>query len=400
MDDDRVALDEFNTIPHEEEWLQTRVQIVPLADFISTEEETAEALLGTGEETILPAGGMMLMYGDGGAGKTTLTVDACCHLAAGNEWLSLPVEKPVRITLIENEGPRGKFRQMLKQKAVAWNGHGDFIPNVHVLEEPWTRFTLKEEAHRQALAVHIVRTETDVVVMGPLATLGMVGGGTPDEINAFESLLRETRMLLPRAVAFWVIHHENKAGDVSGAWERVPDTLCHVQAQGNGYTRIHWRKARWASNLHGTNLDLIWIEGRSYQIKTAAERDIHAELRAATNERWFTVAQYATLIGASKDFVRPALSDLVERGEFEYQQGPPGRSRRAQCYKPTTGLNAPGQSRPVDSLWGSEDSTDSLTPLPVGGSEVSQYEPEPQTDSPDPGQSSTDQSDADDDIPF
>lgn len=141
------------------------------------------------------------------------------------------------ITLIENEGPRGKFRQMLSEKTASWRG-ADFTANVHILEEPWTRFTLQDETHRRELSTHISTTDTDVVVMGPLATLGMVGGGTPDEISTFERLLTALRALLERPISFWIVHHENKAGDVSGAWERVPDTLCHVQARGNGHTAL------------------------------------------------------------------------------------------------------------------------------------------------------------------
>jgi hypothetical protein len=85
-------------------------RIVDFTTFVSTEEPSAEPLLGSATETILPADGMLLMYGDGGAGKTTLTIDAVSHLASGQNWLSVDVERPVKTLLIENEGPRGKFR--------------------------------------------------------------------------------------------------------------------------------------------------------------------------------------------------------------------------------------------------------------------------------------------------
>jgi hypothetical protein len=408
MDADRVALDEFNTIAQAEEYLANAVKMVGLQEFIDTEEEAAAPLIGTADETILPAGGMMLMYGDGGAGKTTLTVDAVCHIAAGQQWLTLPVERPIKVTLIENEGPRAKFRQMLAKKATSWNGRPSFVPNVHVLEEPWTRFTLQLESHRQQLALHVTREGIDVVVMGPLATLGMVGGGTPDEILAFEALLGETRVLIEREVAFWVIHHENKAGDVSGAWERVPDTLCHVQAQGNGHTRIYWRKARWSSEYHGTTLDLAWIEGRSYQVKATADRDYHAELLDAATDKWLTVDQYRILISGNKDNVRDALNNLHERGELEFMVGPPGRGRTARCYRLNTGSKPPSHPEPPDPLWASESPTGSLPPLPVGGRE----EPvragtQTGSDSTEPAQNGAsspdadiDFSPADDDIPF
>ena len=310
------------------------VRIVTLHDFISVEEETAEALLGSKTETLLPADGMLIMYGDGGAGKTTLSVDMVVHLGSGTRWLGLEVPRPVTITLIENEGPRGKFRQMLSEKAASWDGP-EFMPQVHVLEEPWTRFTLQESAHRVGLASHLEQQQTDLVVMGPLATLGMVGGGTPDEINTFEALLRQTRALLNRPISFWIVHHENKAGDVSGAWERVPDTLVHIQAQGNGHTRLHWRKARWSSENHGTSLDLQWGEGRSFSVVEKEERDPWVEMLAAftKDDQWRTVKESAKLIEISEHSAKQVLAELVRRGEMAYEIGPHGRHGSARCYR-------------------------------------------------------------------
>lgn len=308
--------------------------IVPYEQFVSTQEELSEPLLGSQTETLLPADGMLLMYGDGGAGKTTLTIDAAAHLGSGTSWLGLEVSRPVSLTLIENEGPRGKFRQMLDEKRASWDGAA-FAPMVHVLEEPWTRFTLKEPTHRAGLASHITEANTDIVVMGPLATLGMVGGGTPDEITAFEFLLRETRSLLNRPVAFWIVHHENKQGDVSGAWERVPDTLCHIQAAGNGHTRLVWRKARWSSENHGKSIELIWTSGRSFEVKDEPERDPWAEMLEAfrKDDKWRTVKESAKLISISEGDAKKVLAELVRRGEMRYELGPSGRHGSAHCYR-------------------------------------------------------------------
>jgi len=310
------------------------IRIVTLSDFISVEEETAEPLLGSKTETLLPADGMLLMYGDGGAGKTTLTVDMAVHLGSGTPWLGIEVPRPVTLTLIENEGPRGKFRQMLAEKTSAWDG-ADFTSNVHVLEEPWTRFTLQDEGHRVGLSSYITETNTDVVVMGPLATLGMVGGGTPDEISVFERLLGRLRELLERPISFWIVHHENKSGDVSGAWERVPDTLCHVQARGNGHTTLHWRKARWSSEKHGTSVDLTWEPGRSFGVVEELERDPYLEMLGAfkKDDEWRTAKEAGKLIGIAEAQAKKVLAELVRRGEMRYEHGPHGRSATANCWR-------------------------------------------------------------------
>lgn len=327
-------------------------------EFAAVEERSADPVIGTSTETILPADGLLLMYGDGGAGKTTLSIDAAAHLGAGSSWLGLDIPKPMRVAIIENEGPRGKFRQMLSEKKESWQG-APFSPQITVMEEPWTQFTLQVPEHREGLAHHISEHEIDVVVMGPLVTLGMVGGGTPDEVSKFEALVGQTRALCSRVFALWVIHHENKAGDVSGAWERVPDTLCHVQAQGNGHTRIVWRKARWSSENHGKAIDLTWAEGRAYELVEQMEVDHHAELIAAFTEdnEWRTVKESAAFVGHKERMVKEALADLVERGEFEFQKGPPGRVPQARCYRLRSAPEGRAQLGAVLPLEGSETRT-------------------------------------------
>jgi hypothetical protein len=122
------------------------VQVVTLAQFTSVTDDHVEPLIGTSDETLLPADGMLLMYGDGGAGKTSLSIDALAHVAAGADWLGQPIPKAARCLLIENEGPRGPFRRRLKQKVRQWTGT-PFIDNVHVLEEPLDTL----HAHRPGL---------------------------------------------------------------------------------------------------------------------------------------------------------------------------------------------------------------------------------------------------------
>jgi hypothetical protein len=47
----------------------------------------AEPLVGGSDSNLIPEGGLVMVYGDGGAGKTTLTADLEMHLAAGDAWL-------------------------------------------------------------------------------------------------------------------------------------------------------------------------------------------------------------------------------------------------------------------------------------------------------------------------
>jgi hypothetical protein len=246
------------------------LRVVEAADFAAVREASAEPLLGDSENTVLARGGDAAWYGDGGAGKTTLGVDRACHLCAGRDWLGLPVPHAVRALWIENEGPRGKFREKLRAKLDAWDGPS-LEGRLHVLEHPWSLFTFTDADHRRDLVALIRELEIDVVFAGPVQRLGVEGGGTPAEVQAFVGLLALIRGELDRPLAFDLIHHENKSGDVSGAWEGVTDTLAHVQARGNGHTAIVWRKVRWAPELHGRTWKLDWREGERYELDETPE---------------------------------------------------------------------------------------------------------------------------------
>ena len=243
----------------------------PIEEFAAVREPGAEPLASaTGGGVLIPSNGLVIVFGDGGAGKSTLVLDLCFALAAGRRWLDLvDVPRPLRIAVIENEGAREELRRKLERKLAATGARLD--GRIRVLEEPWEAFTFADTGQRRALAAALVDQQIDLLVVGPLTSVGMEGGGTPDEIRRFEQLLREQRELVDRSFAILLVHHENRQGQISGAWERVPDTLIHVTGQGHGRTRVFWKKARWASAMHGTTTHLVWADGESYTVEARPE---------------------------------------------------------------------------------------------------------------------------------
>lgn len=412
----RYGLDDFNDIAHdpgpeENGWpldpddlevfptVAPAIRVVSLPEFVTTVDDVTEPLIGTPDETLLPANGLLLMYGDGGAGKTTLSIDALAHLAAGQDWLGIPVPAQLRVLLIENEGPRGPFRQRLAQKIAAWASE-PFEHHVSVLEEPWSLFTLTEPGYRAALGSEIERTQTDVVIVGPLASLGAKGTGTPDEINEFSVLVNDLRAHAGRPFALWIVHHENKAGDVSGAWERYPDTLVHVSAQGNGRTRVHWRKVRWSSELHNTSVELTWTAGSGFDVEEKTERDYETEILTAFKDSppaWRTMTEAKALIGAGQQATVDALDQLTQKGDLTFQIGPPGRKTHARCWHLTTYLAASGKFGSVGPQGVLSPSTYLLTSPLRGGKEVGELDPEIPTNPDEPGKLETSSEDG---IPF
>jgi hypothetical protein len=124
------------------------------------------------------------------------------------------------------------MRQKIAAKLAAWHGP-PLKGRIHVLDEPWGRFTFRDPDQRAQLAAAIDELELDLLVAGPLGRIGMEGAGTSDEIRDFLTNVDEALRACQQRPALFVVHHENKAGTVSGAWEREPDTLVHVQGQGH-----------------------------------------------------------------------------------------------------------------------------------------------------------------------
>jgi hypothetical protein len=250
----------------------TPIEVTTLADFVAVDEPGADALVGDEDDALIPEGGDVMLYGDGGAGKTTLSIDLACHLAAGDDWLDIRVARPVRVLLIENEGPRPLFRRKLKAKIAAWSG-GPVADRVVVLEQPWGRFTFANAGWREVLATTVREKEIDVVIVGPVTRAGMDEAGTLQEVRDFMALVAELRERSRRRIVVVLIHHENKGGAVSGAWEGAGDTLLHVQGQGHGRTRLYVQKARWSSAHHGTTLSLLWADGDGFTVEEPNEID-------------------------------------------------------------------------------------------------------------------------------
>lgn len=309
--------------------------LLSATEFAQEDEEQARPLLGTEDDMLLSAGGTLFMYGKGGAGKTTLTLDAIAHLAAGTEWLGQPVATPLTILLIENEGPRALLRRRIRDKLDTWDAE-PWGERVLVWTEPWMGFTFKAELYRMQVAAWVDEHHLDLVVVGPLAAIGAIGGGTPDEVTEFGGMLEDVRRRTDLPVAFWIIHHENKSGDVSGAWDRLPDTLCHVTGQGNGHTRLHFAKARWSA-LHDTALHLTWDESRSFTVDDPkpSPEDMVTRVRELYEEedRWRSTQEVWEAVQGSKRAVTDALKSLRDTGWITEQTGVDGYQHNAHCWR-------------------------------------------------------------------
>jgi AAA domain len=315
---DRIALAEFQSNSHEPFDGRDGLRIVTLDQFAAIDEPGAEAILGTPEDTLIPESATVMIYGGGGAGKTTLCVDLAFHLAAGDDWLGIAVPRALRVLVVENEGPRPLFRKKLRRKRDAWTGSG-LSDRLRVFEDPWRRFTFAHAGWRQRLATAIREQEIDVVIVGPVTSAGMEAAGTLQEVRDFAALVDDVRDRSGRPIVVILVHHENRAGQVSGAWEPVGETLLHVQPQGHGKLRLHVQKARGSSEHHGTTLHLLWADGERFTVDEKAELDddaiaelILAAITANPGLGWTKVEKETRGMGDERR--RAVRDDLLRAG--------------------------------------------------------------------------------------
>jgi hypothetical protein len=283
------------------------MSIVTAEQFAAVDEPGEEPIVGQGDEVLIAVDSDVMVYGDGGAAKTTLTIDLACHMAAAREWLGYSIPRAVNVLVVENEGQRAMFRKKIRRKLAEWDGP-DIGGRLKVEEAPWGQFTFATAEWRAGLAEAVKEQEIDVLIIGPLSRIGMNAAGTLQEVRAFMAYVAEVRAQAGRPLTVILVHHENKGGTVSGAWEGTGDTLLHNEKRGNGFTDVHVQKARNASKSHDTTLHLAWTPGDGFRLKD--ERDIHAEmLKLLADEKPRTVKEIFPPLECGEDKVKDAIRD-------------------------------------------------------------------------------------------
>lgn len=297
-----------------------RIRIIAAADFLASKTDTVGVLLGDATDKVLPDHGFGLVYGKGAAGKTTLVTTMIAALASATPWLGITVPRPSRILMIENEGPKAPYIEKLERFAHQWDGP-DFLHNVSFYEEPWGRFNLADRGMRDDLLAYTRDQHIDLVAAGPLRGLGMNGPGAPSETDAFLNLLKEAG--LGTELAWLIVHHTNKAGQISGDWDRQPDLLIRYTYTGKRRNELIWEKIRWGDQGRQP-LILEWLDqGVGYRIIDTTIPDIDWDeleakvLDAIAAKPGCSQRTVEDGSGAKGERAREVIRRLLERGLIE-----------------------------------------------------------------------------------
>jgi hypothetical protein len=131
--------------------------------------------------------------------------------------------------------------------------------------------------------------------------------------------------------AFWLLHHPNKAGQVSGDWGRHPDTRIELLRDGDRpRTKLDWAKTRWA-RVPAEDFPKKWLlewvpETQGYTVvdvdSIGASDD---ELRSRIDEYlrahpWSSTTTVEKGVSGSNDKLRA----ILKSGRYDSVAGPRG----------------------------------------------------------------------------
>jgi hypothetical protein len=315
--------------------------------FIDTESVAKGALVGTLDDAIIVPGGLHIIGGKPGVGKTTFLINAILHFASGIDWLGFKVARPLNVYVIENEGPRESFRRKLQRQLEKWE-HPIAPGRIRIHTKHWGVFSFANEEHRTLLREEITKHEVDLVVGDSLTRLGMKGVGSPEETTQFVELLQTVG--LGADVAFLFLHHLRKAesaddiDEMRGAWGDHPDSTFYLRGMAErDRVKLQFVKLRFGEDRFSEPFILAkeketWgfvLVGTESEV---GERNLEAEIleEMAAFDTWQTAREIAAIVKASKERVQEILEALAEAGEILRELGSHPdvkRHPRAVCYR-------------------------------------------------------------------
>lgn len=319
---------------------------VALDDFVARRDENSAALIGCEQGTVLPPAGLGLYVSKSGAGKTTSTIDFLLHAAAGVQWCGLSFPRPLRILVIENEGPREAFRQKIEHRLASWTRRDNQEP-IRIWDDParWGQVRLSNAQQLEELRWVADEHRIDLCISDTLTRFGMRGNGTPEETRDFVELL--TSAGLTRTLAFLLLHHPVSRPDqvndelerIAGAWPPHADAIFYLQKLPGLRARLSFPKLRWAHGQRSASILAFNSDTEAYEFVADEnseddDRDYLAELtEALADGAWKTVHALRQPagkggIGAREEAIKNALADP----RFEAAKGEDIGQRRGGYY--------------------------------------------------------------------
>ena len=147
----------------------------------------------------------------------------------------------MNVLLLENEGPRPLYRRKLERKLATWTGPST-KGRLHVWQSPGAKAGFGTLEQRQQLAAAIAEHQIDVLIAGPAYPARDGRGRNPPTGPRLHAARPDRARTLQRPLHVLLLHHENRGGHVSGAWEGAGDTLSTSRPKGTARPGSYFQK--------------------------------------------------------------------------------------------------------------------------------------------------------------
>jgi hypothetical protein len=184
-------------------------------------------------DSVLPVGGLTMLWGESTAGKSFLALDWCLHLVYGRAWHGRKV-RPSRVWYMAGEGEVG-----LKKRVVAWRKFHD------IAEPTGDRFLIHNLQHVTAFeSLDVDRYSVPPCDLIVIDTLNRWSQGNENDAAEMGEWLRTVQKLAVKAgnAAILIVHHARKDGDQyrgSTAIKAAVDAEFEIAGDTRGVTITH-----------------------------------------------------------------------------------------------------------------------------------------------------------------
>jgi hypothetical protein len=242
-----------------QKWLERHIQ--KARGFVRVREETPAKSLSISDlmamdfpetqeiisEGILPAGGGLILAGEGGVGKSLIILEWVVRLAVGWQILDLNVPSARTVQIFQSENPlqQVKFRLNKIRLGLGLGRLPEFF-----LNEPSNRFNLSHRGDIDRMRAIIEQNQADVFVIDPLSSFHTLNENDNIQIRA-QVLDNVTEISRRTGAAAIVVHHFGKP----------------VDGRSNRY------RTRGASSIQDWADTLISITDRKHEHKTLRQID-------------------------------------------------------------------------------------------------------------------------------
>ena len=272
----------------------------------------------------LPEGGLAMIFGPRGLGKTMLGLGMTASLTTGRDFLSWPICEPVGVLYIDGEmaldGLRSRITSLLPEAPKA---PLCFLSGEICYSRLERDLTLSEDSIRQSIvSILDARKDLRVVVIDNVSCL--FPGIDEDKKRDWEPIQAWLISLRRRNLSVVLIHHAGKSGQQRGTSGREDalDTVIQLSrptdydAREGCHFELSFNKARSVRGEHVTALDvrLEEINGVPTFTHRPLERSSQERVQELLAEGVTNLREIAETLGISKTYAHK-LKRRIEEGE-------------------------------------------------------------------------------------